>query len=140
MNIVKFREMTLKSWLKKNNKLSELDDSNNNYISKCEYDKYYDDDDIDIELNQDNEIDFLDDEERKKYQNYKSNKIYFDSKTNIYECNKIFRNLIDCTINNNLYLVTPNIKPNDELCYDEKYIFDKSMKQSLYEFIKFYSA
>lgn len=58
--------------------------------------------------------------------------------SNIYKCEEIFNDLVEFTINNNLYLNIPEIDI-DKTYLNKNYIFDKKMKKKLYEFIKFYS-
>ena len=128
------------SWLKKKHKYTDTLD-HKFYNSKYNYNAYYNKNkDIDEELKDkffsDNPI--IDEEVYKYTQKYKESKIYFDKNKNIYECNQIFKELIDTTIENNFILKVP-IKKENEILISNEYIFDKNMKESLYLFIKKYS-
>lgn len=128
----------LTNWLNKTNKYYN-NYSTKPYLSKNDLNYYYYKNDPDIELNQNHMIDILHADEQKYIQYYKNNKFYLDQSTNIFECNKIFRNLIDETLEYDLYLNIPIIGNNNKIYYESQNIFDKNMKKSFYDFVRNYS-
>lgn len=119
-------------WLRKNNRYSEY--GTDIYKSQYDFEDYYDNGDIDAILSKTQNTRLLSKNDKKYIQEYDNNKrVHIDHKTNLYECNKIFRNMMDNVITNNMCITLPN-KDNEQM-----YIFDTKMKESFYEFIKKHS-
>ena len=139
MTTINNKNMRLKEWLKKNNEFDICD--KDIYKQKYDFNQYYETNDIDMQLNDHMMVNIINDIENTQNTNqflesYKNKNIYLHPNKNIYECNKIFKIMIDQVIDNNMHIKIPQ-QDNDtgETKYKKGYIFTKNMKHSFYNFI-----
>lgn len=125
--------ISLTSWLKKRTK----SESPLNITIKDDYDLYYNDNDIDMKLNNNLEIMMIEDGEMNYDDTYierysTGEKVFINPETKRYHISQLYKQLINFNEDNNLNISYP-ISDNK---YIEIDIFNKDMKEKFYEFCK----